>query len=96
MSSRVQHIQIDLADVATLEHLHTLLMRDLEFPHYYGKNWDAFWDVITEPGRLPQTLKLRGWVVFEQRLPEAARQLRECLQDAGVQYSYFDCKIEYD
>ncbi len=95
MSFRARHIEIDLADVATLEQLHALLMQRLEFPYYYGKNWDAFWDVVTEPDRLPEILTLRGWAVFEQRLPEAARQLRQCLQDAGLQCPYVDCKIEY-
>lgn len=95
MSSRVQHIEIDLADVTTENDLHTLLMQRLEFPHYYGKNWNAFWDVITEPGCLPHRLTLRGWAEFQQRLPDAARQLHECLQEAGIEYSYVDCKIEY-
>jgi len=95
MSSRFQHVEIDLADVATVDDLHNLMMQRLEFPHYYGKNWDAFWDVITEPERLPHKLTLRGWADFQQRLAEAAGQLRECLQDAGIRYSYVDCKIEY-
>lgn len=95
MSASVQHIEIDLAGISTEEDLHSLLMQRLEFPHYYGKNWDAFWDVITEPYRLPHTLTFRGWLGFEQRLPEAARHLRELLRDVGVQYSYVDCKVEY-
>jgi RNAse (barnase) inhibitor barstar len=95
MSSRAQSVEIDLGKVATEEDLHTLLMQRLEFPHYYGKNWDAFWDVITEPDCLPQTLTFHGWGAFEQRQPEAARHLRELLRDVGVQYSYVDCKVEY-
>jgi RNAse (barnase) inhibitor barstar len=95
MSSRVQSVEIDLGAVATEDDLHTLLMQRLEFPHYYGKNWDAFWDVITEPERLPRTLTLRGWAAFEQRLPESAQHLRELLRDVGIEYSYVDCKVEY-
>jgi len=95
MSSRVQNVEIGLGEVATEDDLHTLLMQRLEFPHYYGKNWDAFWDVITEPERLPHTLTFRGWAAFEQRLPKAAQHLRELLRDVGVQYSYVDCKVEY-
>ena len=95
MSSRVQSVEIDLTGIATEEALHTLLMQRLEFPHYYGKNWDAFWDVITEPDCLPQTLTLRGWSAFVQSLPEAAQHLRELLRDVGVEYSYVECKVEY-
>jgi ribonuclease inhibitor len=95
MSSRLQHVEIDLANVANEDALHRLLMQRLQFPDYYGKNWNAFWDVITEPDGLPHTLTLRGWAEFQHRLPAVAEQLRECLQDAGIKYSYVDCQIEY-
>jgi len=95
MSSRVQHIEIDLTSITSEEQLHTLLMRRLEFPHYYGKNWNAFWDVITEPDRLPHVLTFPRWSEFQHRLPEAARELRDCLERASAMYSYVDCRIEY-
>ena len=95
MSSKVQHVEIDLAGVMNEEQLHTLLMQRLEFPHYYGKNWNAFWDVITEPDGLPQILTFHGWAEFQRRLPEVAKELRDCLERASVMYSYVDSKIEY-
>lgn len=78
-----------------VEQLHTLLMERLTFPNYYGKNWDAFWDVITEPGRLPRKLKFIGWAEFQVHLPKAAQQLCDCLHEASREYSYIDCKVEY-
>ena len=94
-SQQVEQIEISLAGIMDVEQLHALLMERLAFPHYYGKNWDAFWDVITEPDRLPCNLKFIGWVDFQSRLPEAARMLFECLRDAPAKYSYVRCRVEY-
>ncbi len=95
MSSQAEQIEVELADVQSVEQLHELLAEWLEFPHYYGKNWDAFWDIITEPYRLPHLLRFTGWTAFQRRLPEAAQQLQELLRDAPSHYSYIDCSFEY-
>lgn len=39
---------IDLKEVNTVQELHDLLSTKLGFPDYYGNNWDAFWDMITD------------------------------------------------
>lgn len=45
--SRVQLVEIDLRAITSAEELHSLLMESLNFPGWYGANWDAFWDAIT-------------------------------------------------
>lgn len=37
---------IDLTDCKYIMDLHERIRVSLDFPDWYGKNWDAFWDMI--------------------------------------------------
>ena len=37
---------IDLTDCKYLMELHERIRKALDFPEWYGKNWDAFWDLL--------------------------------------------------
>ncbi|MBQ8163782.1 MAG: barstar family protein [Clostridia bacterium] len=39
---------IDFTMVSSWRDIHTILAREFDFPDYYGRNWDAFWDCITD------------------------------------------------
>ena len=39
---------LDLTGVASLEDFHDRAAKVLDFPPYYGRNLDAFWDCITD------------------------------------------------
>lgn len=41
---------IDMSEVTTKEELQELLVKELPLPDYYGRNLDAFNDVLTEFG----------------------------------------------
>ena len=66
--SRVQLVEIDLRAITSAEELHSLLMESLNFPGWYGANWDAFWDAITGLVEMPYTVRFLGWAQFSQRL----------------------------
>ena len=76
-------IVLDLSRVSSTDDLHELVKTKLNFPSYYGRNWDAFWDCVTDSdqSRMPDRLVVRGWSALESRLPRDARLLRECLED---------------
>ena len=74
--TRPQQIAIALGDVLTAEALHERLMTALNFPSFYGCNWDAFWDAITGLVALPHVLRMEGWTQLATRLPEDARILK--------------------
>jgi len=76
-------IELDLASVETPMDLHVLLWDRLGFPSYYGRNWDAFWDCITDPQQssMPNVLRLSGWSILNRRMPRDARLLRQALED---------------
>jgi RNAse (barnase) inhibitor barstar len=87
-------IRIDLSDVRTTEALHELLADTLSFPDYYGRNWDAFLDCITDPEQslMPMLLRVEGWATLNERLPRDAALFRE----SHDELSRFrpDCRIE--
>ena len=74
--TRPQQIAIALGDVLTAEALHERLMTALNFPNFYGYNWDAFWDAITGLVPMPHVLRLEGWQHLVRHLPEEALVLK--------------------
>lgn len=89
-------VVIDLSNVKTPKDLHNLLMEQLDFPGWYGCNWNAFWDAITGLVEMPETLQLNGWHEFESRLSGEAKLMHECLNDMTlIMYPQFASKVEY-
>ena len=39
---------LDFSDVETWIDIHAIIEKEFNFPDYYGANWDAFWDCITD------------------------------------------------
>ena len=44
----MKEIIIDATKMQTAEKLHEFLLKELEFPEWYGKNLDALFDCLTE------------------------------------------------
>jgi ribonuclease inhibitor len=63
MTTREGEVTIDLRDVDSSLELQQRLMASLDFPGWYGKNWNAFWDAITGLVDMPHRLRLVGWTV---------------------------------
>lgn len=84
--SRAQLIEIDLRAITNPKELHSLLMRSLDFPGWYGANQDAFWDAITGLVEMPVAINFLGWYEFSQRLPREANLLKECLTEMQDEY----------
>ena len=39
---------LDFSKLTDYKEIHFIIQKSLDFPDYYGKNWDAFWDCITD------------------------------------------------
>ena len=48
-------------------------MKELNFPEFYGMNWDAFWDTITGLVELPERVTIKGWNNLAAVLPKIGR-----------------------
>lgn len=88
-------VEIDLANARTASELQALLRDSLDFPGWYGCNWNAFWDAITGLVDMPRTLRLIGWTEFNIRLPSDAQLMMECLQEMADKYPELASKVVY-
>jgi hypothetical protein len=88
-------LELDLTAVQTPDQLQQLLFEAFQFPGWYGFNWNAFHDSITDPEQstLPAVLAVRGWETLATRLPEDAGYLRAELEDAVESRS--GCRLEW-
>ena len=88
-------LDLDVSDIARSEDLHVLLESLLGFPGNYGRNWDAFWDCISDPEQstMPDVLRVIGFDRMAVRLPRDAALMRECFEDLPSRRS--DCAIEW-
>ncbi|WP_431512394.1 barstar family protein [Variovorax sp. DAIF25] len=96
MNDRKSEVTIDLSDVASPLELQQRLSRSLEFPDWYGKNWDAFWDAITGLVDMPHQLRLLGWQTLKDRLPLDAELLRACLEKMQKELPGSASTVVYD
>ena len=85
---RPQEIVLDVSGVSDEETLHEYLSKTLDFPGYYGMNWDAFYDCIMyDPElRMPRLLKIKGFGELSRILPDSADKFAKCLADYAKEY----------
>ena len=72
---------IDFTNVKYYLQVHEIIKEALDFPDYYGKNWDAFWDCLTDMVGRSVHIEIRGLDVLKEKFPETAETLIECLTD---------------
>lgn len=72
---------IDLAGCETKEAIHEIFKHKLEFPEFYGANWDAFLDAITGLVEMPDEVVLINWRGFAQACPIDIQILQEIIDN---------------
>ena len=78
-------VEIDVAAAQTTGQLHGMISRALGFPDYYGGNWDAFDECISDPELdLPERVLVRGIGLLTATLPREAALFRKCASDPQV------------
>ena len=75
-----EDMTVDVSRASTREELHSLLARALEFPDYYGHNWDAFDECIRDVS-LPARVQVTGLAALQARLPREAELLQRCIDE---------------
>src|SRR3954471_24656795 len=87
-------VTLDVSSVESVRELHERLAEALDFPDFYGKNWDAFWDSITGLVDMPRRLIITGWSNVASRWPKDAEIMLGCLHDLNEQYPSSSCEVE--
>ncbi|MBR2838849.1 MAG: barstar family protein [Kiritimatiellae bacterium] len=77
---------VDLAGVRGAARLHAVLAERLPLPEHYGRNLDAFYDVLTEFGG--------RWSIVFRNAGAAARGLRAVCADAMAETPGLDIVFE--
>lgn len=51
---------LDFSEIKHYIEIHSVIQKELDFPDYYGRNWDAFWDCLTDMVGRPVNIKIIG------------------------------------
>ncbi|MBQ8409141.1 MAG: barstar family protein [Clostridia bacterium] len=76
---------IDFRKVQYYSEVHLIIKEALDFPDYYGENWDAFWDCIVDfaIGNKPVQINILGLDVLERKFGEdTTKMMIELMRDA--------------
>ncbi|MFF3349974.1 barstar family protein [Streptomyces sp. NPDC002779] len=71
---------LDLTGVTDKAGLMDRCLRDLGLPDYFGRNWDALADVLSDPGLWPEgpaMVLVRNWEPYAEARPEEWATARE-------------------
>ncbi|OMD68258.1 MULTISPECIES: barstar family protein [Paenibacillus] len=92
---RKENVTLQVSNIQDSRELHLLLKRELDFPDFYGMNWDAFWDAITGLVELPETLSFNGWDKLTTVLPDDSQTLSDLLRKFNEKHPSWHCKVVY-
>ena len=72
---------IDFREVKYYLEMHAIIWKSLDFPDYYGCNWDAFWDCLTDMYGDPIHIEIIGLDMIERKFDDSASKMIELLKD---------------
>ena len=72
---------IDFTNVTHHWDVHEIISDALDFPDYYGCNWDAFWDCLTDMIGDPVHIEIIGLEISKQKFGDDADIMLEILKD---------------
>ena len=72
---------VDFSKVNYYLEMHAVIEKSLEFPDYYGCNWDAFWDCLTDMYGDSIYIKIIGIEVIERKFGDAADKMIGILKE---------------
>ena len=72
---------VDFTNVKYYLEMHAVIKEALEFPDYYGCNWDAFWDCLTNMTGRPIHIEIIGLDVIESKFDDAANTMIDILRE---------------
>ena len=71
---------IDFSNLKTHWDIHRIIKEGLDFPDYYGCNWSAFWDCLTDMYGDPIHIEIIGLEVIERKFGDSAKKMIEILK----------------
>ena len=73
---------LDFTNIQYYGDVHQIIKEAFDFPDYYGENWDAFWDCITDMVDEEKfNIQILGYGTLKNKYPEDAKIMTELLED---------------
>lgn len=72
---------LDFSKVEYYTEIHKIIQKGLYFPDYYGCNWDAFWDCLTDMIGRPVNIRIIGIENIEKKFNDSAKIMLEILKE---------------
>ena len=72
---------LDFRDVKYYLEFHAIIKKELDFPDYYGCNFDALWDCLTDMVGRPINIEITGLENIERRFGDTAERLIDILEE---------------
>ena len=72
---------IDFTNVQYYSEMHGIIGKSLDFPDYYGCNWAAFWDCLTDMYGDAIHIEIIGIDVIRRKFGDAADKMLEILKE---------------
>ena len=73
--------KLDFSKVNYINEVHQIIKDELDFPDYYGMNWYAFWDCLTDMVGDPIHIELVGMERFQNKFPRHAKIILDILKE---------------
>ena len=91
MEKEFLHYIIDFTNVETYFDMHFVIRDGLDFPDYYGCNWSAFWDCLSDMYGYIIHIEIIGLDVVERKFGDSAYKMMEILKRFKTKYpEYYD------
>ena len=81
MEQEIREHTVDFTDVKYYLEMHAVIRDSLNFPAYYGDNWDAFWDCITDMGGTRIRIRILGLENIKKRFDDEAEIFLDLLRE---------------
>ena len=72
---------VDFTNVKYYLEMHAVIKKSLDFPDYYGRNWSAFWDCLSDMRGDPVHIEIIGIEVLERKFGDAAEKMIGILKE---------------
>ena len=86
---------LDLTDCKYLLEMHERIKTALQFPPYYGRNWDAFWDSLTYESSV-DFIEIRGEDTVSENLRPSLEKMHEILAEVKQKRAELGWEFDYE
>ena len=86
---------LDLTDCKYLLEMHEKIKTALQFPPYYGRNWDAFWDSLTYESSV-DFVEIRGEDTVSENLRPSLEKMHEILAEVKQKRAELGWEFDYE